>query len=129
VISLLGGFRVTVDGHELPQAAWKRRKARSIVKLLALAPRQTLHREELIEQLWPDLDGNAAAGNLRLLLHFARGAFRWPGMLVPGRHAAWIINAADTPSDRSSRRFPAQRRAAGGRGRCRLHRSGGTSFG
>jgi len=79
VISLLGGFRVTVDGHDLPPDAWKRRKARSIVKLLALAPRQTLHREEVLDQLWPDLDPDAANSNLRLLLHFARSAFRSVG--------------------------------------------------
>ncbi|MDP9465404.1 MAG: transcriptional regulator, partial [Actinomycetota bacterium] len=71
---LLGEFRVAVDGHEVPAAAWRRSKARSVVKLLALAPGHRLHREQLMEWLWPDLDPDAAAANLRKAMHFARRA-------------------------------------------------------
>jgi len=76
VIHLLGEFRVIVDGREVERSAWKRRKARSLVKLLALTPRQMLHREQITDVLWPDLDGDAASGNLRLSLHLARRALR-----------------------------------------------------
>src|SRR4051794_39106548 len=37
-ISLLGGFRVTVAGHQTPGRAWSRRSAAALVKILALAP-------------------------------------------------------------------------------------------
>ena len=73
-IWLLGEFRVAVDGHDVPAEAWRRSKARAMVKLLALAPGHRLHREQLMDSLWPDLDPDAGSANLRKALHFARGA-------------------------------------------------------
>lgn len=45
-----------------------------IVKLLALAQGHRLHREQVMDALWPDLDVGAAGGNLRKAVHFARRA-------------------------------------------------------
>ena len=73
-IWLLGEFRAAVQGRDVPAEAWRRSKARSMVKLLALAPGHRLHREQLMESLWPDLDPDAAGANLRKAMHFARGA-------------------------------------------------------
>jgi len=73
-IWLLGGFRVTVDGSPVADASWRRNKAKAIVKLLALASRHRLHREQLMDVLWPDLAPEAAAGNLRKAVYFARQA-------------------------------------------------------
>jgi DNA-binding SARP family transcriptional activator len=42
------------------------------VKLLALAPHHRLHREQLMDTLWPELAPEAAAANLRKAVHFAR---------------------------------------------------------
>ena len=53
-IDLLGGFAVRIDGRAVPAAEWRRRQAAALVKLLALAPRRTLHREQVIDALWPD---------------------------------------------------------------------------
>ena len=50
-IDLLGGFAVRVDGRPIPAGDWRRRKAASLVKLLALAHRHTLHREQMIDAL------------------------------------------------------------------------------
>src|SRR5690242_2260528 len=58
-LRLLGDFAVEVDGREVPDAAWRRRKARTLVKLLALAPERTLHRDQLIEAMWPDAASGA----------------------------------------------------------------------
>jgi hypothetical protein len=52
-IDLLGGFAVRVDGRPIPATEWRRRRAASLVKLLSLAPCQTLHREQVIDALWP----------------------------------------------------------------------------
>jgi DNA-binding SARP family transcriptional activator len=71
---LLGGFRVEVDGQPVPERRWRRRKACSLVKLLALAPRHRLHREQLMDALWSDLPLDAAGANLRKAVHFARQA-------------------------------------------------------
>ena len=73
-IWLLGGFRVTVDGSPVAEGSWRRNKARAVVKLLALAPGHRLHREQLMDTLWPDLAPEAAAGNLRKAVYFARQA-------------------------------------------------------
>ena len=45
-----------------------------LVKLLALAPAHRLHREQLMEELWPELDPAAAANNLHQVVHVARRA-------------------------------------------------------
>jgi DNA-binding SARP family transcriptional activator/class 3 adenylate cyclase len=71
---LLGGFRAEVGGQAVPERRWHRRKACSLVKLLALAPRHRLHREQLMDILWPDLPRDAAGANLRKAVHFARQA-------------------------------------------------------
>ncbi len=73
-VSVLGGFGVTLDGRPVPDEAWRRNRARALVKLLALAHGQRLHREQLMDALWPSLDADAAAGNLRKAIHFARQA-------------------------------------------------------
>jgi len=44
-ITLLGGFAVSVDDRPVPESAWQRRSASSLVKLLALAPLRSQHRE------------------------------------------------------------------------------------
>src|ERR687889_899957 len=69
---LLGGFRVSVGDRTVEEGAWRLRKAASLVKLLALAPRYRLHREQVMDLLWPDLGKNAASNNLRQILHAAR---------------------------------------------------------
>lgn len=73
-ISVLGGFGVTLDDRPIPDEAWRRNRARALVKVLALAPTRRLHREQLMDALWPTLDADAAAANLRKAIHFARGA-------------------------------------------------------
>jgi len=71
---LLGAFRAEVGGRAVPEWRWHRRKACSLVKLLALAPRHRLHREQLMDILWPDLPPDAAGANLRKAVYFARQA-------------------------------------------------------
>ena len=71
-IQLLGSFWVSVGLRLIADAAWRRRKAASLVKLLALAPEHRLHREQVIEALWPELEPEAALNNLHRILHVAR---------------------------------------------------------
>lgn len=71
-VELLGGFRVWVGRREVGRDGWRLRKAAGVIKLLALAPGQRLHREQVLEHLWPDLDPKAAANNLRQALYVAR---------------------------------------------------------
>jgi DNA-binding SARP family transcriptional activator len=73
-VSVLGRFDVRLDGRPVSDEAWRRNRARALVKLLALAPSRRLHREQLMDALWPSLDADAAAGNLRKAMYFARQA-------------------------------------------------------
>ncbi|HSO97964.1 MAG TPA: BTAD domain-containing putative transcriptional regulator, partial [Solirubrobacteraceae bacterium] len=73
-IDLLGGFRVAAGEISADEAAWRLRKARGLVKLLALTAEHRLHREEVIEALWPDREPAAASNNLRQALFIARRA-------------------------------------------------------
>jgi predicted ATPase/DNA-binding SARP family transcriptional activator/DNA-binding CsgD family transcriptional regulator/Tfp pilus assembly protein PilF len=73
-INLLGGFQVSVDSRTIEESAWRLRKAASLVKLLALSPGHSLHREQIMDLLWPDLGRRAASNNLRVVIHAARRA-------------------------------------------------------
>ena len=73
-INLLAEFRVTIDGRQAAAAAWRRTRSAALVKRLALADGHRLHREQAMEALWPELEPEAAAANLRKAVHFARRA-------------------------------------------------------
>ena len=73
-IRLLGGFSVAVGDNVVADRAWRLRKAKALVKILALAPDRRVHRERLAELLWPDRDADAAANNLNQALYSARRA-------------------------------------------------------
>jgi predicted ATPase/DNA-binding SARP family transcriptional activator/DNA-binding CsgD family transcriptional regulator len=69
---LFGGFRVSVGSRTIDENQWRLRKASGLIKLLALSPGHRLHRERVMDLLWPDLDPRAAANNLNQVLHHAR---------------------------------------------------------
>jgi predicted ATPase len=73
-VTLLGGFAAAIDGEPVPERAWRLKKARELVKLLALAPGHRLHREQVMDVLWRDRDPAAAANNLHQAVHVARRA-------------------------------------------------------
>src|SRR5919198_2821430 len=73
-ISLLGGFAAAAGDRSVSEGAWRLRKAKSLVKLLALAPEHRLHRERASELLWPDREPAAASNNLHQALYVARRA-------------------------------------------------------
>src|SRR5215213_4150285 len=71
-IWLLGSFRVSVGSRSIGEEEWHLRKAKSLLKVLAVAEGHRLHREQVMELLWPDLDPEAALNNLHYALHVAR---------------------------------------------------------
>ena len=75
-ITLLGRFGVTVDGEPIADGSWTRRHAAALVKVLAIAPGRRLHREQIIDLLWPDDTLDEAAPKLHKAAHFARRAHR-----------------------------------------------------
>ncbi|MFK0194348.1 ATP-binding protein [Kitasatospora sp. NPDC090308] len=73
-LHLFGGFRAERDSGPPLAERWPRPSARTLVKVLALAPGHCLHREEVMELCWPDAEPQSAAGSLRVALHAARHA-------------------------------------------------------
>ena len=71
-IGLLGGFRVWVGPRLIEEGRWRLRRARSLIKLLTLAPGHRLHREQVMETLWPDLGMRKASNNLHQILYAVR---------------------------------------------------------
>jgi predicted ATPase len=63
-----------VDGVPVAPRAWRLKKGRELVKLLALAPRHRLHREQVMDVLWREHEPAAAANNLYQAVHAARRA-------------------------------------------------------
>ncbi len=74
-IRLLGGFRVERADAQWPVSSWQRRSAKTLTKLLATYPRHALHREQVVEILWPDVDLPSALNSFGKALYAARRAF------------------------------------------------------
>src|SRR5437764_3879399 len=85
VLRLLGDYRVEIDGRGVPRDAWRQGRAAALIKLLALAPRHRLSRDEVIEALWPEASPEAGGVSVRKAVHFARRAL--------GGEAALAVNA------------------------------------
>ena len=73
-IAMLGTFSVAVARAPVAADAWSRRGAASLVKLLALAEGRSLHREQVIDALWPTVPPDAALPRLHKAAHYARRA-------------------------------------------------------
>jgi len=87
-IELLSSFRVWVGSRVIDDNQWRLRKAKSLVKLLALSVGHRLHREQVMEMLWPGLEPHAAANNLYYALHVARRTLEPSGLASSGADAA-----------------------------------------
>jgi DNA-binding SARP family transcriptional activator len=83
IIRLFGPFRVIVDGVAIDETRLGQRKAKTLIKLLALQPQgqssRQMHREQLIELLWPGQDSEQGLNNFHKALHAARRALE-PGL-------------------------------------------------
>ncbi len=81
-ITVLGAFSVAVDGVPVDETEWRRRQAAALVKILSLAPRHTLHREQVMDALWSALDIDEAAPRLHKAAFYARRALGHSGAVV-----------------------------------------------
>jgi DNA-binding SARP family transcriptional activator len=87
-IELLGGFRVERAGVARPVCLWQRRTAKTLTKLLATHPRHRLHREQVLDILWPDVEPASALNSLGKALHAARRALE--PELLPRESSAYL---------------------------------------
>ena len=99
-IELLGGFSVAPGDAVIPSVAWSRRGAASLVKLLALAEGRRMHREQVMDALWPDLSVEAAMPRLHKAAHYARRAFGdEPSALLLRNDLVLLLPDADVTVD------------------------------
>lgn len=73
-VCLLGRFHVKVDGISVEPKRWGRQSARWLVKLLALRPFHSLHREQIADLLWAEESPETAVNNLNKAIYKARRA-------------------------------------------------------
>jgi DNA-binding SARP family transcriptional activator len=74
-ITLLGECSVWLGRRLIPAAAFPRRKALSLLKLIALQSGHQLHRDQALDILWPELTPDSASTQLYKAIHHARQAF------------------------------------------------------
>ena len=79
-VRLLGGFRVERADVGQGISDWPRRSAKTLTKLLAVHPGHALHREQIIDTLWPGADAESALNSFGKALHAARRVLE-PGLL------------------------------------------------
>lgn len=82
-IQVLGGFSVVVGNTRISDSSWKLKKAKAVIKILAIAPGNRLHRDIILDTLWPELEPEAALNNLHKTLYVARRALE-PGVSGSG---------------------------------------------
>ncbi len=73
-IGLFGAFSISVGDSVIADDAWRLRKAKTLIKLLALAPERRLHVDQAAELLWAGRDPDSARNNLHQAIFAARRA-------------------------------------------------------
>jgi predicted ATPase/DNA-binding SARP family transcriptional activator len=73
-IYLLGNFSVWLGTKQITEEAFERRKARQLLKLLALQSEFRLHRDQVLDLLWPELPLESASSQLHKAVHQIRRA-------------------------------------------------------
>lgn len=65
-IQTLGSFRLWRGAEEVEPGAWERKKSRQLLHLLLTYRETLLEREQIVEMLWPELDGEAGLRDFKI---------------------------------------------------------------
>lgn len=65
-VQTLGGFRVWRGQEELPHQTWTRKKARQLFQFLLTHGEQLHHKEQISDQLWPELPPEGATRDFKI---------------------------------------------------------------
>ena len=79
-IFVLGRFGVAARGRRLAVENWERKQALTLLKYLVAHLGHPVHREALIEYLWPDVDENHGRERLKVTVYFLRRQLRAAGL-------------------------------------------------
>jgi two-component SAPR family response regulator len=100
-IFTLGSFYLAFEGQRIPTAKWGRKQAVTTLKYLMAHLGRPIHREILMEFLWPDDDQDRAWSRLKVIIHSLRQELRATGLTgdviettnesyVLRREAVWV---------------------------------------
>src|SRR5947209_13198209 len=87
-VQLLGRFEVWRQGMPIPAAEWRGQKTRDLLKILLLADRHFVAKDQLLDWLWPGAEPEAAEANLRSAISDLRRALE--PELARGRDSTYI---------------------------------------
>jgi DNA-binding SARP family transcriptional activator len=73
-VRLFGGLEVTTPDGQIPDRAWRKRKARLLFAMLVAKQGQDVPREQILDHLWPDLDDERARNNFYVVWNTLKGA-------------------------------------------------------
>jgi LuxR family maltose regulon positive regulatory protein len=93
-IRTLGAFSVWRGDQEVRDRDWRSSKARQLFQLLLTERGRTLPRDLVLEALWPEMESDAAANNLRVTLNRLSKAIE-PDR-PDGAPPAYILQQGDT---------------------------------
>ena len=114
-VRMLGAFEVSRDGVAVPDSAWTRRQAASLVKVLAVSEGRRRHREQVADALWPGLPMEVAGPRLHKAAHYARRALRdTPNCLVLRSELVALLPGDDVHIDAVEFRDLGERAIAAG---------------
>jgi DNA-binding SARP family transcriptional activator len=99
-IQLLGRFEVRLGDCAVIDDRWPRGKARALLKLLAVHPRRSMHREQVLDALWPELDVPTASNQLYKNIHYIRTqAASAPALVVSAGSAVSLAAQVNCDTD------------------------------
>jgi DNA-binding SARP family transcriptional activator len=75
----LGRFSLALAGHGLDVGSWRRKQSAVVLKCLVSQLGRPVHRERLIEWLWPNSDPERSWQRLKVAISFLRGVLRKGG--------------------------------------------------
>jgi two-component SAPR family response regulator len=87
-----GAFEILCNGHPVPLATFPRRKAVDLLKILVLQRGVPMHRDQLIELLWPGVTPQVGMNRLHGVLNVLRS------QLEPGRRpgaSSYVVSRDD----------------------------------
>ncbi len=76
----LGGFGIVAAGRSIDIGKWKRKQAVTLLKYLITQLDRPVHRERLLDCLWPDVDQSRGWGRLKVTMYYLRRELRSNGM-------------------------------------------------
>jgi len=78
-IFMLGKFGLIANDQGIAIEKWKRRQAITLLKFLVTHLDRPVHRERILDYLWPDVDQERGWGRLKVTMYYLRSQLRAAG--------------------------------------------------